>query len=181
MYYPVSLGRTDWPGKWESTSKWVGRDGWVLQPYVPYTPRTPRCIVGRCYLRINELSTADLTSSRLFRGADLNLGNNLLIGTVVHGAKRSHRGMGKIVVHDMVSKAPLKERIEKIRDVIKNNPFFELSEPVQDKTRCARLDAKEREWSNIGWLVKKCDAPLVNKESMGVSTSVLRLDYYQVY
>ena len=181
MYYPVSLGRTDWPGKWESSKKWEGQAGWVLQPYVPYTVGTPRCIVGRCYLRLNSQSTADLTNSRVFRGADFHLGNHLLVGTVLHGGRRKHKGRGKVVVHDMVSSAPLKERIEKIRELVKGNPFIELSEPSEPHARCSRLDSEKRGWPSLGWMAKKCSAPLVRGESLGVSKSALRLDYYQVY
>jgi|10_taG_2_1085330.scaffolds.fasta_scaffold00775_9 hypothetical protein len=180
MYYSTSPGRTPWPGVWASKEKWQPREGWVLQPFLPPSPKNPSCLVGKNYIWANAGSTSEFTHLRSFRGFDLRLENELLVGTILHGAtRRNPTGRGKVVVHDIVSEAPFRDRLKRLKELVKGHALFDLSLPRDPE--CPVSDSVKARWPRVGWLAKKIDAPVrVNKELV-VSDTTLHLDYCNLY
>ena len=88
----------------------------------------------------------DLRCSPSFKNARLMLDEELLIGSVLVGHRYRDTKPGKIVVHDMVSTKPLAERLERIKQVIKGNPTFELSAPLEPGESPLRRYQKNRHW-----------------------------------
>ena len=181
MYWVTAPGRVYLPGKWVSESKWEGKEGWTLQPFVPPTVSTQVCIAGRNHVWIGKTgSTEDLIHRTAFKSVDTRLGNEYLIGTMVRGHGRKHRS-GKVIVHDMVSDAPLRERIERMLEVTKNNHVFEVSLPAQPGLTRG-IDQARLGWPLVGWLIKKDNAPvrLNRKKTLERSTTTLELNHYQL-
>tara|TARA_Y100001963_G_scaffold62300_1_gene86929 strand:- start:635 stop:1156 length:522 start_codon:yes stop_codon:yes gene_type:complete len=115
---PVSCMRDDWFD-----------EGWTLQPYVPVSNRNPQVIVGRNCIWLADNMTSEITNSLAFRKAPLGFGSALLIGTVTSGYRRKEK-VGHVVVHDLVSRAPLEERMEKLRELVKaSHPNVSVSLP----------------------------------------------------
>jgi len=102
----------------------------------------------------------------------------LLVGTLVKGTWRRQKE-ARVVLHDMVSEAPLAERIEEMTELVKDLPGIELALPAKPHHPWA--DKNQRGWPEIGWLVKRNDAPVRLTKEMTISADLLHLDRYQVY
>jgi len=146
---------------------WVLKEGWTLQPYIPESNRHPQVIVGRNRIWLADNITSEITRSLAFRKAPLGFGSALLIGTVTSGYRRKER-IGRVVVHDLVSKAPLQERMEELAwRVSIDHPNVSVSLPREPTLGWAMVDQSSRKTE---WLAKRDNATVQLSQKLCYAT-----------